>query len=155
MDTIMIVKTVERIVQPLLDFEGLLLVDTSLTRGPQGWILRVLIDKEGGVTVDDCVRVSKELSHLLDVEDIVPTAYALEVSSPGLDRPLKTESDFVRFVGHDIKVQTKDYLSGRRNFKGRLLTCADRRIRIEVSDGQVFDIPIDLIRKAHLKIQLH
>ncbi len=93
------------------------LVDLEYTREGTDWFLRVFIDKEGGVMLDDCAEVSREVSALLEVEDIVKTAYRLEVSSPGLDRPLKKPADYQRFVGSLVKVKTYEQLDpdGRGN----------------------------------------
>ena len=94
-----IVAEVERLIEPVLAEKLLELVEVQFRQEPIGWVLRVIIYKQGGTSVDDCATVSRELSHLLDVEDLIPQKYHLEVSSPGLDRPLKTEKDFLRNKG--------------------------------------------------------
>src|SRR5262249_16696042 len=106
-----------------------------------------------GVSLDDCARVSRELSALLDVADAVPTAYNLEVSSPGLNRPLKRESDFRRFIGRRAKIRTRHPVGeNRRNFSRLLVSLASgppAKVRIDVGD-QTFEGPVDDVEKANL-----
>jgi ribosome maturation factor RimP len=155
MDTGVILLRVESILAPLLDAEGLSLVAVEYKRERGGWILRVFIDKEGEVTLDDCARVSREFGQLLDVEDIIPTSYHLEVSSPGLDRPLKKEADFLKYSGRRVRIKTTEPVSGRRNFKGALLGCTEGKVMVKVEGSEVFAIPLSSIRKANLEIELN
>jgi ribosome maturation factor RimP len=150
-----ILLRVETILGPLLDAEGFSLVDVEYKRERGDWVLRVFIDKEGGVTLDDCARVSREFGQLLDVEDIIPTSYQLEVSSPGLDRPLKKEEDFVKYSGRKVRIKTKEQVSGRRNFKGALLGCTEGKVMVKVEGSGVFAIPLSAILKANLEIELN
>ena len=145
----------ESILEPLLKAEGFLLVDVEYKWERGGWVLRVFIDNEGGVTLDDCARVSWEFGQLLDVEDVTPTSYRLEVSSPGLDRPLKKEADFVKYSGRRVRIKTKDQVSGRRNFKGELLGCAEGKVMVQVEGSEVFTIPFSSILKANLEVELN
>jgi ribosome maturation factor RimP len=155
MDKGVILHRVEGILRPLLDAEGLSLVDVEYKREQGGWVLRVFIDKEGGVTLDDCAQVSREFGQLLDVEDIIPTSYHLEVSSPGLDRPLKREEDFVKYSGRRVRIKTTEQVSGRRNFKGALLGCTEGKVMVKVEGTDVFTIPLTSILKANLEIELN
>jgi ribosome maturation factor RimP len=155
MDKGVILLRVESILGPLLDAEGLSLVDIEYKREQGGWILRVFIDKEGNVTLDDCARVSREFGQLLDVEDIIPTSYHLEVSSPGLDRPLKKEEDFVKYSGRRVRIKTTEPVSGRRNFKGALLGCTEGKVKVKVEGSEIFTIPLSSILKANLEIELN
>ena len=155
MDRGVMLLRVETILEPLLDAEGFSLVDVEYKRERGGWVLRVFIDKEGGVTLDDCARVSREFGQLLDVEDIIPTSYQLEVSSPGLDRPLKKEEDFVKYSGRKVRIKTKEQVSGRRNFKGALLGCSEGKVMVKVEGSGVFTIPFSAILKANLEIELN
>lgn len=148
-------QKVEGILGPLLEGEGLSLVDIEYTRERSGWVLRVLIDRKEGITLDDCARVSREFGQLLDVEDIMPTSYRLEVSSPGLDRPLKKEEDFVKYSGRRVRIKTKDQVSGRRNFKGALLDCTEGKIMVKVDGSEVFTIPLSSILKANLEVDVN
>ena len=138
-------NVIGRVVQGM-DYE---LVDVEWTN-QSGWILRVYIDGPGGVTLDDCTRVSHQLSTTLDVEDLIEARYSLEVSSPGLDRPLRKESDFRRFVGQKAKIRTRHPVGeNRRNFSGTLIAVENGRVRIDVGD-QVCDVPVDDVEKANL-----
>jgi len=112
-------------------------------------ILRVYIDGPDGVTLDDCARVSHQLSAILDVEDPIPDAYTLEVSSPGLDRPLSKRQHFEAAIGKQVKVQTNDYVQGRRRFTGALTEVTHDMVVVDV-DGESYELPFRLIAKARL-----
>jgi ribosome maturation factor RimP len=112
------------------------------------------MDKPGGVTLEDCQRVSEELGDHLDVEDFIEYPYHLEVSSPGLDRPLTCDQDFVRFVGQEARISTRDDLQGRHNFSGRLAGLQDGTVLLDLPDGQRVAIPRDLILRARLQPDL-
>ena len=155
MDRGAIIKKAEAMLEPLLEAEGLSLVDCSLKWEHGGCILRVLIDKKQGVTLDDCTLVSREFGQLLDVENIIPTSYRLEVSSPGLDRPLKKEADFITYTGKRVRIKTRDPVSGRRNFKGDLIGCAEGKVMVRVEGNEVFAIPLSSILKANLEPELN
>jgi ribosome maturation factor RimP len=128
---------------------GCELVDVEFAGSGPRMTLRVYIDKPGGVTVDDCADVSRQLSAILDVEDPLPGSYLLEVSSPGLDRPLVTADDFRRYVGETVKVQLRQPIDGRKRFKGRLLEANDERVSVEV-DGERFDLVLADVERARL-----
>ena len=150
----MIEETMDRvraIADPILSSEGMELVDVEYRRERQGWVLRLYIDKEGGVTLDDCTHISQEVGRSLDVEDFISTPYTLEVSSPGLARPLKKEKDFMKYSNHMIKVKTIDPIENRRQFKGKLLGITENRIEI-ATDGGLFQIPLSNVAKANLEI---
>jgi ribosome maturation factor RimP len=115
----------------------------------RGGLLRVYIDKEAGVTVDDCEIVSRQVSAVLDVEDPIPGAYTLEVSSPGLDRPLRKSADFVRFAGSQARIELSLPIEGRRRFAGTLRGCEADEVSIEV-DGVLYSLPLAGIAKARL-----
>jgi ribosome maturation factor RimP len=146
-----IVDRVHAIADPILFNEGIELVDIEYRRETKGWVLRLYMDKEGGVTLDDCTRVSQEVGRSLDVEDFIQTPYNLEVSSPGLTRPLKTEKDFMKYRDHLIQVKTVDPVVNRRRFKGRLLGISGNQIEIQSDEG-VFQIPFSNVAKANLEI---
>ncbi len=146
-----IVDRVHAIADPILFNEGIELVDIEYRRETKGWVLRLYMDKEGGVTLDDCTRVSQEVGRSLDVEDFIQTPYNLEVSSPGLTRPLKTEKDFMKYRDHLIQVKTFDPVVNRRRFKGRLLGISGNQIEIQSDEG-VFQIPFSNVAKANLEI---
>ena len=146
-----IVDRVRAIILPIALNEGMEVVDIEYRRESGGWVLRVILDKEGGVTLDDCTRVSQEAGRSLDVEDIIPTSYALEVSSPGLNRPLKTEKDFMKYLHRLVKVKTVDPIENRRQFKGTLLGVSESGVEIQM-EGRIFQIPLSNVAKANLEV---
>jgi len=136
---------------PLLFQERLELVDIEYRREAKGWVLRFYLDKEGGVTLDDCTRFSQEVGRNLDIEDFIQAPYTLEVSSPGLTRSLKTEKDFIKNCRRLVKVKTFHPIGNRRNFRGRLLGISENKIEIESDEG-VFQIPLNNVAKANLEM---
>ena len=115
-----ILNRLRALITPILLNDGMELVEIEYRRESRGWVLRLYIDKEGGVSLDDCTRVSQGVGRILDVEDFISNAYTLEVSSPGLRRPLKKIDDFVKYRNQWVKVKTLDPVENRRHFKGRL-----------------------------------
>jgi len=146
-----LLQEVREVVEPILQSQGFELVDLEYQRESRGWVLRIFLDREGGVTLDDCAGVSHEVGAVLEVKDVIPTAYVLEVSSPGLTRPLKKPEDYHRFRNQLVKIKLFQPLDGRRNFKGILLGLEVETVRVE-ADGQVFEIPLQSIAKANLEI---
>jgi ribosome maturation factor RimP len=128
---------------------GFELVDSELAGSGRNAVLRVYIDGPHGVTVDDCAQVSRQLSAILDVEDPFPERYVLEVSSPGLDRPLVKHEDFERFVGERVKIRLRLPLEGRRNFSGRMVGVKSDHIVLEV-DGKTMNLDFGGIERARL-----
>ena len=126
------------------------IVDIEFRRegGRVGRVLRLYLDKEGGPNVDDIIRVSRALSDVLDAEDAVDGAYTLEVSSPGINRPLRRREHFARFVGKRIRVRTRDTINGRRSFLGILGEVVEDRITV-AQDGTEFQIPFSVIEKSN------
>ena len=146
-------KKLETLVAPVVTGQGYELVDVEFKSELGAWILRVYIDKPGSderVGLDDCASVSRELSAVLDVDDTIQGHYSLEVSSPGLNRPLKKESDFARFVGKKAKIRTRHPVGeSRRNFSGTLVAVVGGKVKIDVGD-QVCEVPVDDVEKANL-----
>lgn len=142
-------KKVEGLVEPIAASLGYEVVQVQWATDQGGSILRVLIDREGGVQVGDCRTLSREIETLLEVEGVVAMRYRLEVSSPGLNRPLVKEADFLRFTGKEAVVKTREPIEGRRNYKG-LLQGVELSHILMLIDGQQFRIPIGLVEKAHL-----
>jgi ribosome maturation factor RimP len=138
-----------KIVEPVVEGMGYELVGVELMRHGKDCTLRVYIDKPAGITLDDCAAVSHQLSGVMDVEDPIQLPYRLEISSPGLDRPLFKAADFERFAGATAKIRLAVPQSGRRNFTGILSGVQDGRIRVEV-DGEMFELDIDHIERARL-----
>ncbi len=118
-------------------------------------IVRVYIDKPGGITLDDCERFSKRFSVTLDVEDWIHFSYTLEVSSPGVNRPLVKESDFKRYAGQNAKVRTRTPLQGQRNFKGKIIGVTEGRLELEVAPEKQVGIALMDIEKANLIAELN
>jgi len=147
-----VIGAITSLVMPVLQEMDLELVDVLYRRESSGWVLRLVIDKEEGVTLENCTAVSREVSHLLDIEDIIEQAYSLEVSSPGLDRPLKSISDFQRFAGRKAKVTTKELIEGNQVFIGRINKVEDELIIMEVGQ-QELRIPFSEIAKARLEVE--
>jgi ribosome maturation factor RimP len=137
------------LIEPLLERLGYELVELEYAAGRGHGIVRVFIDRAEGVGVDDCERVSREVSALLDVEDPIPTGYTLEVSSPGFDRVLRTRAHFERFAGARVFIELKVPRSGRRRYTGELVSVDGQGIAVEV-DGQRVEIPYAEIAKARL-----
>jgi len=138
--------TVNRIVE----FAGLELVHLEFRREGAGLVLRLYIDKAGGVGLDDCAQISRQVSAQLGIDDLIQSRYTLEVSSPGPDRPLTQERDFVRFEGHRARVTTHAPIDGQKNFIGRLEGLEEGSVRLVLEDGRTIQIPRDLIARARL-----
>jgi ribosome maturation factor RimP len=150
---------IEILVLPILDDLGYELVDLQLQQDGKQLALRIFVDKPAGITLDDCVEVSREVSAILEVEDPIRSAYRLEVSSPGLDRPLKKAADFERFVGKKARLKSKNLIdpdqrgTTRKTFVGTLLGFEDDNVRLELTDkqGGVIAIPLADLDKANLE----
>ena len=137
------------LIEPLLARLGYELVELEQTSGRSRVQIRLFIDRPGGVGIEDCERVSREVAALLDVEDPIPTAYTLEVSSPGFDRVLRTAAHFERFVGSRVFIELKEPRQGRRRYTGQLQTVNGRGIELEV-DRQKVEIAFAEIARARL-----
>lgn len=138
-----------KLLEPGVSALGFELVDVELAGSHHHPTLRVYIDGPRGVNVDDCADVSRQLSALLDVEDPLPGHYTLEVSSPGLDRPLVKPEDFRRYVGETVKVKLQQPMQGRRHFSGRLVEAAADHVVVEV-DKEMFSLPYQDMERARL-----
>ena len=135
--------------EPVVEGLGYELIEIEHFPNPKHGVLRLYIDKEGGVNVDDCSTVSRQVSALIDVEDPVNGQFNLEVSSPGSDRPLRRLKDFQRFVGSLVKLKSVMPLDGQRNFKGRLLEATEETLVIE-TDKEEISLPMSAIDKARI-----
>ena len=140
---------VETLLREAVEAEGLELLHVEYQPKGSSSVLRIYIDKPGGVNLKDCERVSKQASLLLDVEDLIPHHYVLEVSSPGIERPLFKESDYRRFSGKEIRLETRDKVEERRKFTGFIRDFSDGVLSLEC-EGRVYRIGFGQIRKAHL-----
>ena len=144
----------ERLVRPVVEGLGLELWGLEYRPQKNSALLRIFIDSESGVSLDDCSDVSEQLSALFDVEDPIPVAYTLEVSSPGLDRVLFEPEQYERFLGHRMKVRLKFPVEGRRRATGELEAVENDRIVVNV-DGEPFEVPFDAIDRARLVAQVN
>ena len=142
-------RKVEGLIKPILDEMDYELVDIEYLTERGRWVLRVYVDKEGGVTLDDCARVSREIDDLIEVKDIVTHEYVLEVSSPGLNRPLKRERDFLWARGKKVKIKMANPVKGQRNFIGYLRELREGMLHLEV-DGTFIFLSRKDVRKANL-----
>jgi ribosome maturation factor RimP len=133
---------------------GLEFIHSEVVGTTGSMTVRVFIDKPGGVSHEDCSKVSRGLDALLDTEDLLPTTYILEVSSPGLERDLYSIEDFRRFTGHPAKVKTRDAINGQRNFRGKIIGVEDADIVFDDRTNGRVRFPYSLVAKANLEIDL-
>lgn len=147
-----LVRSLTQLVMPVVEDFGCELIEVQFRRETPGWVLRLVIDREHGVGIDDCARISREVAHLLEVEDPIEQAYTLEVSSPGLDRPLKKEKDFLRCRGEKVKVVVREPIDGQNQWVG-LIEGVSRESAVLRTDHGVVEIPYALIKKARLVIE--
>ncbi len=138
-----------RLGDPLCSAEGMELVHVDFQREPGGLTLRLYIDKPGGITLDDCVEISRQLGDLLDVHMQDAPPYRLEVSSPGIDRPVGKLQDFIRFQGHRANIRMDEPIDGRRNFTGILHGVVDNMVRVQLQDKMVH-LDFEHITRARL-----
>ena len=151
LDIDQISEKILELVQPVTDSFGIEIVDIELVGGRGRSILRILIEKPGHVTIDDCAQVNREVSDLLDIEDLIPSRYTLEVSSPGLDRPFKTVRDYERAYGQPVKIITSRVVDGSNVHTGRLDRCENAVVTLDSKDGRI-RIPLESIQKAQLEL---
>ncbi|ANS74035.1 ribosome maturation factor RimP [Paenibacillus yonginensis] len=151
MSTPKIKAAVEEMILPYLEDNGFELVDVEYVKEGSNWFLRVFVDKEGGIDIDDCGRISEVLSEKLDKNDPIPSAYFLEVSSPGAERPLKKAEDVKKAVGKDVFVTTYEPVNGQKEFEGRLLSFEQEELLIQVGKKE-YSIPYGKVASARLAI---
>ena len=148
-----LLERIERLVKPVINSEGMDLLDLEFKKERKNWYLRLFIDKPGGVTLDDCQNISYQVGELLDIEEVINQQYILEVSSPGLDRPLKKEEDYYRFTGRLVKLTTSTPIMARRKFTGWLKGLEGERVKLQLSSGETISIPLSAITKAQLEVE--
>ena len=134
--------------------EGLEIVEVDLVGGGRHRVLRIYIDKPGGVSHADCEKVSHQVGEILDVEDVIPGAgYTLEVSSPGVERKLSKPRDFERFVGEKVKVSLRAPLENQRHWQGMLAAFANGTVTLETAPGKSIQFPLEQVERANLKFE--
>ena len=143
---------VRQLVQQVVESQGYEVVEVELKGAGKSSVLRIFIDKADGVSHRDCELVSEQVGTVIDVEDLIPSSYTLEVSSPGLDRKLVKESDYTRFDGKLARVQTRIPLNQQKVFRGRLQGLRDGKVRLELPKGNLLEIPLDVIQEARLEV---
>jgi ribosome maturation factor RimP len=155
-----IVEQVRAVAERVAATYGLEVFDVQFRREAGGMVLRVQIDRPGpaataedSVSVEDCARVSRDLGAIFDVEEVIPTAYTLEVSSPGLDRPLRRPDDYRRFAGRRAKLVMREAVDGQRFFKGRLGGVDENDVLIDADDGRRHRVPVGVITRANLEVE--
>ena len=147
-----LLKKLKDIVEPICEKYSYELVDLEYRREPHGWVLRVYIDKVGGVTVEDCAYISEKISKELDIKDPIPHSYILEVSSPGLDRPLKRKRDFERHIGEKVNITLLEEIEGKKKVEGKIFKVDEKNVTLKVDDSLMV-IPIEKIKKALLIVE--
>lgn len=151
----LIIDKIRGFLESLLKSMELELFDVQFRREGHGWVLRVFIDSEEGVTLEHCSSVSRELGRYLDVEDLIDNAYHLEVSSPGLERPLRSLNDFTRYLGKKARVKVHEAIDGEKIFEGIIEEVADDaegQINLKLNDGRSIQFTFEKINKARLAI---
>jgi ribosome maturation factor RimP len=134
-----IAQTVEELVKPIIESMDIELVDIEFVKESNNWYLRIYIDKEGGVTIDDCENVSRKVSDILDEKDPIEQSYSLEVSSPGIDRPIKSSSDFEKHKGEEVEVKLYKPIDGSKSYEGILEGLINHKITIKNNKDEVIE----------------
>src|SRR5215510_3621102 len=142
---------IRRLIEEVVESQGYELVEAELKGAGKNSILRIFIDKPVGISHHDCELVSEQVGTGLDVEDLIPSSYTLEVSSPGLERKLVKDSDYTRFDGKLARIQTRIPLNQQKVFRGRLQGLHEGKVRLELPKGDILEIPLDVIQEARLE----
>jgi ribosome maturation factor RimP len=143
----------QQAIEPLLAAEGMNLVDLQWHRRGRRWVLTLFIEHEGGVTLDDCARISRQVGERIEVDNLIDHAYTLEVSSPGLDRPLRTLADFERFHEHLVRIVMTMPIQGRSTIVGRLKGVEGQTVFVEAAHIGMVPIPMTQIKHARLEVE--
>ncbi len=150
-------EEIRQLIEPVVESENMEMIDIECLKMKSRWLVRIYIDKAGGVTINDCSEISKQAGDILDVHNVPPGPYTLEVSSPGLDRPLTRDKDFIKYIGHKVRVRVEEKLEGIKNFQGKLIDYLDengkKTLLVDIS-GHIYHIPRDLVVKAHIEYEL-
>lgn len=146
-------EKVRKLAGPVVVAEGMELIHIECIKMHSRWIIRLYLDKEGGVTLDDCTAVSNQVGDIFDINDLIDSQYTLEVSSPGLDRPISRDQDFMKYRGSRVVIKTSSKIDGIKNFKGHLIDFIeenDKKVIIVDVSGKNYRIPKTEIIKANL-----
>ena len=145
------------VVEPIVEDEGLELVEVEFVHQNGSWVLRIYMDAPGGVRIEDCERVSRRLSPVLDVENLIPHHYTLEVSSPGVPRPIRKARDFERLSGERARIDMALPMNGRKRFTGELAGVSggpEPVVALALDDGEMVHLPLTRIKRAHQEIEI-
>jgi ribosome maturation factor RimP len=153
-DELRITQRIKVMAERILSGRDMELVDVQYRREGKKWILRLYIDRENGITIEDCASVSREISHHLDVEDLIHHRYMLEVSSPGINRPLVRENDYLKYRNSKIKLRTNDPIEGRKNFTGILSDFSNGMITLATDDKKTYHILLENVASARLDVDI-
>jgi ribosome maturation factor RimP len=148
-----IISKIEAVAERVGQSEGIEIVEVELKGGGKSRLLRIMIDKPEGVTHTDCEVISHQVGTILDVENVIPGSYTLEVSSPGVERKLLKYKDFERFQGKKIKAVLREPVENSRRWEGVLASCADGLINLEVTAGKTIQFPFEQVETANLKFE--
>jgi len=146
-------EKVRQLAEPVVDSEGMELIHVECIKMHTRWIIRLFLDKEGGITLDDCANISNQLGDIFDIREVINGSYTLEVSSPGLDRPISRDQDFIKYKNFRVNVKTGVKIEGMKNFHGILkdyIEEAGRKFVLIDIAGKIYRIPRQDIAKAHL-----
>jgi len=145
---------VREVAQRVVSVRGFELTDVEVGRQKGSHVVRLFVDREGGISLDDLQTVSEEVSAIFDVEDPIPGTYTLEVSSPGLDRPIRTEAEYRRFVGRLAKVSSYEPVDGRRHWLGRIVSCEEGVVALDLDKEETLArVPLSRIAHARLEVE--
>lgn len=147
-------ETLTELLAPLIAGENYEFVDLHYRREKEGWVLRIFIDKPEGVTLGDCTKLSEKISRYLDEKNLIPQRYILEVSSPGLDRPLRKDSDFQKFSGSLAKINVFAPVNGQRHFLGRILGVEEKKVKLQLLGQGIVELPLENISDARLEVEI-
>jgi len=146
-------EKIRQLSEPVVASEGMELIHVECIKMHSRWILRLFMDKEGGITLDDCANISNQLGDIFDIREVIKSAYTLEVSSPGLDRPISRDQDFVKYRNSRVNIKTSEKIEGIKNFHGILLDYIEesgkKLVLIDIA-GKVYRIPRQDVVKANL-----
>jgi ribosome maturation factor RimP len=148
----LVASKIEEIAQRVVESEGMELVEVEVKGGGSQRMVRISIDKPGGITHADCELVSQQVGTILDVEDVVPGGrYTLEISSPGIERKLLKPRDYERFQGQKVKIALRNPIEGRRHWEGKLAHFENGQVTLEAAPGKIVEFPLEQVQKANLK----
>ena len=153
MKPVVVEKAVAELISPVLEQDEMELVEVVYRFENGRWVLRIYVDQQNGVNLGDCARISRGIEDLIEIEEVIPNRYCLEVSSPGLDRVLNKEADFKRFSGKMARVVLREPREGRKNFKGKIVGCQSEIVELEDSQGNLCRLPLREIKRARLEIE--